>query len=148
MDPLGPDAAQRRLNAAGGVVMIRHLSFLVAALALFADPALAQNCTCTKYESVAQFIQFNDVIFKGKALSSRTERGSTTTTFEVLERLKGEPGARVAVMHPAPGTNCGGVAFKPGEIVLVVAQGMVDDLGTTGCQIEAYTEAQIRAALK
>ncbi len=29
-----------------------------------------------------------------------------------------------------------------------VAQGMSEDLGTAGCQIKAYTEAQIRAALK
>ena len=128
--------------------MIRLAFLALAALVLFAAPALSQTCTCTKYESVAQFIQFNDVIFKGKALSSKTEHGSTTTTFQVLERLKGEPGETVTVMHPAPGTNCGGIAFKAGEVVLVVAQGMVEDLATTGCQIKAYTEAEIRAALK
>jgi hypothetical protein len=128
--------------------MIRRLFLTLASLVLLAGPALGQACTCTKYESVAQFIQFNDVIFKGKALSSKTEHGISTTTFQVLERLKGEPGDTVAVTHPAPGTNCGGVAFKEGEIVLVVAQGMVEDLATTGCQIKAYTEAQIRTELK
>jgi hypothetical protein len=128
--------------------MIRRLSVAVAAFALFADPVLAQTCTCTKYESVAQFIQFNDVIFKGKAVSSKSEYGITTTTFQVLEKLKGEPGPTIAVTHPAPGKGCGGVAFSPDQVVLVVAQGMAEDLGTTGCQIEAYTEAQIRAALK
>jgi hypothetical protein len=31
--------------------------------------------------------------------------------------------------------------------VLIVAQGLVEDLGTTSCQIDAYPEAQLRAAL-
>jgi len=130
--------------------MTRALLSLVAtfaALALLADPTAAQTCSCTKYESARQFVGFNDVIFKGKALSSKTERGIATTTFQVLERLKGEPPAQVAVTHPAPGKNCGGVAFTAGQIVVVVAQGMVEDLGTTGCQIKAYSEAQLRAAL-
>jgi hypothetical protein len=39
------------------------------------------------------------------------------------------------------------VAFKPGQIVLIVAQGQMEDLGTTSCQIDAYTEAELRAAL-
>ena len=65
----------------------------------------------------------------------------------MLERLKGEPPARVTVTHPAPGKGCGGVAFTAGQIVVVVAQGMVEDLGTTGCQTTAYSEAQIRVAL-
>jgi hypothetical protein len=89
------------------------------------------------------------VIFKGKAVSSKTEYGITTTTFQVLETLKGEGvGRTIAVTHPAPGKSCGGVAFAPGQIVVIVAQGLVEDLGTTGCQIKAYSEAQIRAALK
>ena len=35
-----------------------------------------------------------------------------------------------------------------GQTVLIVAQGMMQDLGTTSCQISAYSEEQIRAALK
>lgn len=128
--------------------MTLRMILALAALAFVAVPAPAQTCTCTTYESVAQFIQFNDAIFKGKVVSSKTEYGITTTTFEVVEALKGELGATVAVTHPAPGKSCGGVAFAPGEVVLVVAQGMAEDLSTTGCQIKAYTEAQIRAALK
>ena len=119
----------------------------LAAFALLAEPAAAQTCSCTKYESARQFVGFSDVIFKGKALSSKTKYGVTTTTFQVLERLKGEPPVQVAVTHPAPGKSCGGVAFAAGQIVVVVAQGMVEDLGTTGCQTKAYSEAQIRAAL-
>lgn len=119
-----------------------------SAAALFAAaPAQAQNCSCTKYESAQQFVQFNDVIFKGKAIASKSQYGVTTTTFQVLEALKGEPGKSVAVSHPAPGKSCGGVAFAPGQTALIVAQGLVEDLGTTSCQINAYSEAQIRAAL-
>jgi hypothetical protein len=128
--------------------MMRRVFLALAALAFIADSALAQTCTCTKYESAAQFIQFNDVIFKGKAVSSKIEYGMATTTFQVLEKLKGELGATVTITHPVPGKGCGGVAFAPGDVVLVVAQGFVEDLSTTGCQIKAYTEAQIRAALK
>ena len=32
-------------------------------------------CTCTTYQSAKQFVQFNDVIFKGKAVSSKSKRG-------------------------------------------------------------------------
>jgi hypothetical protein len=130
--------------------MTRTSSSLFAAFAacvLLAEPAAAQTCSCTKYESVRQFIGFNDVIFKGKALSSKTEYGISTTRFQVLEKLKGDPPVQVAVTHPAPSKGCGGVAFTAGQIVVVVAQGMVEDLGTTGCQIKAYSEAQIRTAL-
>jgi hypothetical protein len=119
----------------------------LAALALLAAPAAAQTCSCTTYQSAKQFVQFNDAIFKGTVVSSKSEYGSTTTQFQVLETLKGELGTQTAVMHPAPG-KCGGVAFKPGQTVMIVAQGMMEDLATTSCQISAYDEAQIRAALK
>ena len=51
--------------------MTRALPLLAAlvAFALLADPAAAQTCSCTKYESARQFVGFSDVIFKGKALS-------------------------------------------------------------------------------
>ncbi len=125
------------------------LSSGLVALALLAAPAAAQTCSCTTYESAKQFVQFNDAIFKGKVVSSKSEHGIATTTFQVLEKLKGELGAQAAVTHPAPGPGkCGGVAFKPGQTVVIVAQGMMEDLGTTSCQIDAYSEVQIRAALK
>lgn len=120
------------------------LALLAAAPAAYAQP----NCACTKYESAAQFVQFSDVIFKGKAVGSKSQYGVTVTTFQVLEKLKGEPPKSVAVTHPAPGPNsCGGVAFTPGQIVVIVAQGLPEDLGTTSCQINAYPEADLRRAL-
>lgn len=125
------------------------LSSGLAALALLAAPASAQTCSCTTYQSAQQFVQFNDAIFKGKVVSSKDEYGIATTKFQVLEKLKGELGAQAAVTHPAPGPGkCGGVAFKPGQTVLIVAQGQMEDLGTTSCQINAYGEAEIRAALR
>jgi hypothetical protein len=121
----------------------------LAALALVAAPAAAQTCSCTTYQSVKQFVQFNDAIFKGKVVSSKTEYGIGTTKFQVLEELKGELGGQAAVTHPTPGPGkCGGVAFKPGQTVVIVAQGMIEDLATTSCQINAYSEAQLRTALK
>ena len=122
----------------------------LGALALLAAAFIANvACTCTTYQSAKQFVQFNDVIFKGKAVSSKSQYGVTTTKFAVLETLKGEPAQSVPVTHPASGPNkCGGIAFKPGEVVVIVAQGRPDDLGTTSCQISAYSEAQVRAALK
>jgi len=121
----------------------------LAALLVVAAPAAAQTCSCTTYQSAEQFVQFNDAIFKGKVVSSKAEHGSATTTFQVLEVLKGELGTQAAVGHPTPAPgHCGGVAFKPGQTVLIVAQGMMEDLGTTSCQIDAYTEEQLRAALK
>jgi hypothetical protein len=133
--------------------MTRALLFLLpaslAAVALYGAPALAQPCSCTKYQSTQQFVQFTDVIFKGRAVSSNSQYGVTTTTFALLERLKGEPAQSQAVTHPAPRSNsCGGVAFKPGQVVVIVAQGRPDDLATTACQINAYTEAQLKAALR
>jgi hypothetical protein len=133
--------------------MIRPLLVALAsglvALLLVAAPAGAQTCSCTTYQSAEQFVQFNDAIFQGKVVSSKTEYGSATTTFQVLEKLKGELGAQAAVSHPTPGPGrCGGVAFEPGQTVLIVAQGLMEDLGTTSCQIDAYTEAQLRATLK
>ncbi|MGE3302798.1 MAG: hypothetical protein AB7M12_06760 [Hyphomonadaceae bacterium] len=128
--------------------MPRTLLLALFLLALAAPAAHAQaNCRCTTYQSVAQFVQFNDVIFKGKALSAKTEYGVTATQFQVLETLKGEPAATVAVSHPAPGTSCGGVAFKPGQTALIVAQGLPEDLATTSCQLSAYPEADLRRAL-
>jgi hypothetical protein len=129
--------------------MTRTLLSASVLVALFAAvPAAAQTCSCTKYESVQQFVQFNDAIFKGKVVSSKDEHGVSVTRFEVLEKLKGEPPAEVAVTHPAPGPGkCGGVAFEPGQVVVIVAQGLMEDLGTTSCQIDAYPEAQLRAAL-
>lgn len=121
----------------------------LAALVLLAAPAAAQSCSCTTYESAKQFVQFNDAIFKGKVVSSKDAYGSVTTRFQVLETLKGELGAQAAVTHPAPGPGkCGGIAFEPGQTLVIVAQGMMEDLGTTSCQLSAYGEAQIRAALK
>lgn len=129
--------------------MKRALLAAAFGFALLAAPAAHAACTCTTYQSAKQFVQFNDVIFKGKAVSSKSQYGVTTTTFTVLEKLKGEPAQTIAVTHPAPAPNtCGGVAFKPGQVVVIVAQGMVEDLGTTSCQLNAYTEAQVRAALK
>ena len=129
--------------------MKRALPALGALALLAAAPAANADCTCTTYQSAKQFVQFNDVIFKGKAVSSKSQHGVTTTKFTVLETLKGEPAQSVPVTHPAPGPNtCGGIAFKPGQVVLIVAQGRPDDLGTTSCQISAYSEAQVRAALK
>lgn len=130
-----------------------RLAFPVFAIALAAFALLAAAahaaCSCTKYESVAQFAQFNDVIFKGKAVSSKTEYGVTVTQFQVLEKLKGEPGQTIAIAHPAPGPNaCGGVAFKPGQTLIIVAQGLVEDLATTSCQLDAYPEADLRGALE
>ena len=125
------------------------LASAMAALALLAAPASAQTCSCTTYQSAQQFVQFNDAIFQGKVVSSKAEHGIATTQFEVLEKLKGELGAQAAVTHPVPGPGrCGGVAFVPGQTLLIVAQGMMDDLGTTSCQIDAYREAEIRAALR
>ncbi len=125
------------------------LSSVLSTLALLAAaPAAEAACTCTQYESARQFVQFNDVIFKGKAVSSKSQYGVTTTTFQVLEKLKGEPAQSVAVTHPAPGpTSCGGVAFKPGQVVIIVAQGLPEDLATTSCQISAYPEADLKRAL-
>src|SRR5262249_11898651 len=103
----------------------------LAALSLFAlaPRRSPPNFTWTTYESAKQFVQFNDVIFKGKAVSAKTQYGVTTTTFQVLEKLKGTPAQSVPVTHPAPGPGkCGGVAFKPGQIVVIVAQGLPDDL--------------------
>ena len=121
----------------------------LAIVALLAAPAAAQDCSCTTYQSVEQFVQFNDAIFKGKVVSSKNEHGIATTTFQVLEALKGELGPQTAVTHPAPGPGkCGGVAFEPGQTAVIVAQGMMDDLATTSCQISAYGEAELRAALK
>jgi hypothetical protein len=60
--------------------MTRALLPLLAALAAFAllaDRAEAQTCSCTKYESARQFVGFSDVIFKGKALSSKTKYDTT-----------------------------------------------------------------------
>jgi hypothetical protein len=128
-----------------------RLLFLVLsfALAAVAPPAAAQSCSCTTYQSAKQFVQFNDAIFKGKVVSSKTEHGIATTRFQVLEKLKGELGEEAAVTHPTPGPGkCGGVAFEPGETVVIVAQGMMEDLGTTSCQIDAYTEAQLRTGLE
>lgn len=121
----------------------------VVALALLSAPAAAQTCSCTTYPSARQFVQYNDAIFKGKVVSSKNEYGIATTEFQVLETWKGELGARASVTHPAPGPGkCGGVEFEPGQTVVIVAQGRMDDLGTTSCQINAYAEAQIRAALQ
>ena len=93
-------------------------------------------------------MQFSDVIFKGKAISSKSQYGSTVTKFQVLEKLKGEPPAMTPVTHPAPGPKaCGGVAFTPGQVVIIVGQGMPDDLATTSCQINAYPEAALRRAI-
>ena len=129
--------------------LLLALSSGLAALVLVAAPAAAQTCSCTTYQSAKQFVQFNDAIFKGKVVSSKTEYGIATTQFQVLERLKGELGAQAVVTHPTPGPGkCGGVAFKPGQTVMIVAQGLMEDLGTTSCQIDAYTEAQLRTALK
>ena len=120
-----------------------------ATLALLATPSAAQTCSCTTYQSAKQFVQFNDAIFKGKVVSSKNEGGSATTRFQVLETQKRELGAQAAATHPTPGPGrCGGVAFEPGQTVVIVAQGMMEDLATTSCQINAYSEAQIRAALK
>lgn len=129
--------------------LVLALAAGLATLLLVAAPATAQTCSCTRYESAEQFVQFNDAIFQGKVVSSKTEHGIATTEFQVLEKLKGELGTQVTVSHPTPqpGT-CGGVAFKPGQTVLIVAQGMMEDLATTSCQIDAYGEAQLRAALK
>ncbi len=125
--------------------MTRAFALFAALYALAAAPdASAQSCT--KYQSIQQFIQFNDVIFKGKVVSSKTQYGTTTTQFQTVEKWKGEPPATVAVTHSAP-PAFGGIAFKPGETVLVIAQGMVDDLGTTSCTLAAYPEAQVREAL-
>jgi hypothetical protein len=129
--------------------MIRPLLFaLPAALALLAAaPAAHAACSCTKNENARQFVQFNDVIFKGRAVSSKTQYGVTTTTFRVLEKLKGSPARSVAVTHPALTQECGGIAFKPGQTVIIVAQGMPDDLATGSCQINAYPEAELRRAI-
>lgn len=129
--------------------MTRPLLFaLSAALALFAAaPAAQAACACTHYASAQQFVQFNDVIFKGKAVGSKTQYGVTTTTFQVLEKLKGAPAKSVAVTHPALTRECGGIAFKPGQIAVIVAQGMPEDLATSSCQIGAYPEAELKRAL-
>jgi hypothetical protein len=127
-----------------------RLLLALSALALLAAaPAANAACTCTRYQNAQQLIGFSDVIFKGKAVSSKRQYGSTVTTFQVLEKLKGEPTQSVPVTHPAPGPNsCGGVAFKPGQIVVIVAQGLPEDLATTSCQINAYPEADLRRALR
>ena len=129
--------------------MKRDLLAALAGLFILAAPAAHAACTCTTYQSARQFVQFNDVIFKGKAVASKSQYGVTTTTFQVLEKLKGEPKMSTPVTHPAPAPNtCGGVAFKPGQVVVIVAQGLPEDLATTSCQINAYSEARIRAALR
>jgi len=125
-----------------------RLILAALSLTLLAVPARAQTCSCTKYQSAKQFAQFQDIIFKGKAISSKTQYGVTTTNFQVLETLKGEPEDAQPVTHPAPGKGCGGISFKPGQSVLILGQGESDNLGTTSCQLNAYSEAQIRAALK
>ena len=56
--------------------MARTLLALLVSLAvlpLFGAPAAAQTCSCTTYESAKQFVQFNDAIFKGKVVSSKSE---------------------------------------------------------------------------
>lgn len=123
-------------------------SALAALVLLAAAPAAQAACACTKYESARQFAGFSDVIFKGRVISSKSQSGVATTRFQVLETLKGDPAPSVEVTHPTPGPkSCGGVAFKPGQVVIIVAQGLPEDLATTSCQIDAYPEAELKRAL-
>ena len=131
--------------------MIRRLNVLLIALAaVFAaglhDLALA--CDCIRYASAAEQLSRSEAVFRGRVVrSERTGDRRVTTTFAVVEPLKGGLGATVRVQHnPDNGGNCG-VTFERGKVVEVAANRMRDGRWRTdACSMPQFDWAAFRRA--
>lgn len=121
-------------------------AFTVLLGVLFAAaPALA--CRCVTYPSARAQLQGTDVVFVGRAVSTRENGAGRITTFAVAETLKGRVPPTVAVRH-SPDVCCiCGVDFARGARVVVLAARIEGTLHTDGCTQGRFSEAEYRAAL-
>lgn len=126
---------------------------LTAALALLffalsAGAALA--CSCRPFASAAEQAEGADVIFRGRVIATeRVGEYRQSTTFEVLDALKGDTAPRQTVSHggAAMVASACGIVYRVGAEALVIAhRGDTGELSTSACSaprwpIEAYREA-------
>jgi hypothetical protein len=123
---------------------------LPSAFATISTPAHA--CSCLPQVSLRDHIQGVSVIFIGTPIRAERhwfDRG-VTTTFEVIERLKGPSVHRVRVEHGDDIGGACGVIFEPGRRHLVFAYDIGWwSLGTDSCTMATqFSEDQYRAALR
>ena len=128
--------------------IVRRAAF--AALAFAAAPFAAEACSCRPYHDVIEQIEASDLIFKGRAIGTQgNDQSRVATTFQVLETLKGDPGPTARITHRLPdGASCG-IAFAPGQTLIVVAQKRAEDnsLATSECAIGRFGEGEYRRVL-
>ena len=92
---------------------------LAVAVSLFAAGS-ALACSCIAQTSAAEQLQGADVVFRGRVQSSASTPTEATTTFRVIETIKGRAGRTVRVRHARDSAACG-VTFRRGSTVTVVA---------------------------
>lgn len=131
--------------------MTKPFIALIAAAFMLFSGGVALACSCVRYASPAEHAQEADVIFRGRVVESAAAGPmQSTTRFEVLETLKGEPSAEAAVRHTderGAGAACG-IAYRVGEEALVIAHRSESGaLRTSSCSAPRWSIENYRAAL-
>lgn len=99
------------------------LGVLAAAVLVLVAPSRADACSCEAPQPPCAEL-FRSTVFVGKATKVVSGRGSSTTTFEVVETLSASfpLGKTVTITHNADGNTCG-TSFTRGKTYVVYAGG-------------------------
>ena len=133
------------------------IGFLVASIVTaMASPANA--CSCVYYETLPEFVENTQLIFRGKVTKipqldsyGFNLKATDQTTFDVLKPYKGDLSKRVTLTHPTRIAPCG-FNFKKDQTGLfyaVVAHIDYEEILYTGlCVLPRFTEEQVIAYIE
>ena len=111
-----------------------------------AAPALA--CSCIGPTSAAEQLQGADLVFRGRVQASASSPLEATTTFRVLETIKGRAGRTIRVGHARDSAACG-VTFRRGSVVTVIADRDAQGrLRTSLCSLPRFPLEDYRRAAR
>jgi len=131
--------------------------FLIASI-VTAMAAPAHACSCMYYQTLPEFVENTDLIFRGQVTKipqldsyGFNLKETDQTTFDVLKAYKGDLSKRVSLTHSTSGATCG-VNFKKDQTGLfyaVVAHIDYEEVLYTGlCVRPRFTEEQVIAYIE
>lgn len=123
------------------------IALAVAVVGLLGLAGVAHACSCIRYASAAEQYAKADAVFEGRVVrTERVGRDRASTTFVVLDRLKGRMGRQIRVEHGTETGGACGVKFKRGEIVGLTVNRERNGWTTSSCAAIQYPWVEYRRA--
>ena len=94
--------------------------FIITSIAALVVTLPAHACSCAR-SSQAQAIKSSDVVFQGRVVDVRREKGKLFATLTVVRPIKGNVRTNVEVGTRAQSASCG-YPFRRGQVLIVGAR--------------------------